>query len=65
MELNIMKITKDMTIGFIVMMLPDAVDVLTSMGLSCIGCAASQVETLEEAAMVHGLDIDELLKALN
>ena len=60
-----MKITKDMTIGFIVMMVPDAVDVLTGMGLSCIGCSASQVETLEEAAMVHGIDLDELLKALN
>ncbi|WP_426351018.1 DUF1858 domain-containing protein [Alloiococcus sp. CFN-8] len=60
-----MEITKDMTVGYIVMLYPEAVDVLTGMGLSCIGCPASQVETLEEAAMVHGLDLDEMLYQLN
>lgn len=60
-----MEITKDMTVGYIVMLYPEAIEVLTGMGLSCVGCPASQVETLEEAAMVHGLDLDEMLHELN
>ncbi|HHV46233.1 MAG TPA: DUF1858 domain-containing protein, partial [Tissierellia bacterium] len=41
------------------------VDILLSYGLGCLGCPASQMESLEEAAMVHGIDLEELLKALN
>ena len=44
---------------------PEAVDTLLSFGLGCIGCPASQMESIEEAAMVHGIDLDALLKALN
>jgi hybrid cluster-associated redox disulfide protein len=36
-----------------------------SFGMGCIGCPASQAETLEEASLVHGMDIDKLLEALN
>ncbi|SHI99634.1 hybrid cluster protein-associated redox disulfide domain-containing protein [Clostridium amylolyticum] len=60
-----MEITKDMTIGDIIMLYPEAIDVLMGMGLGCIGCPASQVETLEESAMVHGLDLDMMLQELN
>ena len=34
-------------------------------GMGCIGCPSSQMETLEQAAMVHGLDVEDILKALN
>ena len=33
--------------------------------MHCIGCPASQMETLEEACEVHGIDLDEVLKKLN
>ncbi len=59
------EITKDMTIGQILQMNPDVVPVLLNAGMHCLGCPASQAESLEEAAMVHGLDADELVKALN
>ena len=58
-------ITKDMTIAEIMMKAPDVVPVLLSTGMHCIGCPASQGESLEEAAMVHGIDIDELMDAIH
>ena len=51
------QITKDMTIGEILNIGGAAViPALLEMGMHCIGCPASQAETLEEAAMVHGID---------
>lgn len=44
---------------------PNAEEILTSFGFHCIYCPAAQMETLEEACMVHEVDIEELLKALN
>ena len=40
-------------------------ETLMSMGMHCLGCALSHGETIEEAAMVHGIDPDEMLTALN
>ncbi|MCD7836386.1 MAG: DUF1858 domain-containing protein [Lachnospiraceae bacterium] len=57
-------ITKEMTIGEIIAANPDAVPVLLDAGMHCLGCPASQAESLEEAAMVHGIDIDALMKAI-
>lgn len=57
-------ITKDMTIGEILRVNPDVVPVLLNAGMHCLGCPASQAESLEEAAMVHGIDIDELMAAI-
>ena len=58
-------ITKDMTIGEILGVDYDLANVLMNGGMHCIGCPASQAETLEEAAMVHGIDPDLLLVRLN
>ena len=58
-------ITKDMTRGEVVRNYPDKIDTLMEFGMGCVGCPASQAETIEQAAMVHGLDLDELLEALN
>ena len=57
-------ITKDMTIGEIIRVNPDVMPVLLNAGMHCIGCPSAQGETLEEAAMVHGIDIDALMKAI-
>ena len=60
-----MKITKDMTIGEIVRTHEGAAEVLMSFGMGCVGCPSAQSETLAEAAMVHGMELDALLEALN
>ncbi|MDO5755020.1 MAG: DUF1858 domain-containing protein [Tissierellia bacterium] len=60
-----MEITKDMLIGDVIRQNPETVEILFRNGLSCVGCPASQMESLEEAAMVHGLDINYLLEQLN
>ncbi|MBP1745189.1 MAG: disulfide oxidoreductase [Firmicutes bacterium] len=60
-----MEIKKDMTIGEIIRMKPEAAGILMTFGMGCIGCPSAQAETIEEAAMVHGINADELLKALN
>ena len=59
------KITKDMTIGEILKINQNMAGVLMAGGMHCIGCPASQGESLEEAAMVHGIDVDLLLTRLN
>lgn len=59
------EITKDMTIGELIQADPNAVPVLMSAGMHCIGCPSAQAETLEEACMVHGIDVDALVFALN
>lgn len=58
------EITKDMTIGEILQANPDVVPVLLEAGMHCLGCPASQAESLEEAAMVHGINIDDLMNAI-
>ncbi|MBQ7581315.1 MAG: DUF1858 domain-containing protein [Lachnospiraceae bacterium] len=59
------EITKDMTIGEILRTTPDVAPVLMEAGMHCLGCPASQAESLEEAAMVHGLDVDALMEKIN
>ena len=58
-------ITKDMTIGEVVKMKENAPQVLMSLGMGCIGCPSAQAETIEDAAKVHGLNLQDLLDALN
>ncbi|WP_026072211.1 MULTISPECIES: DUF1858 domain-containing protein [unclassified Clostridium] len=58
-------ITKDMTVGEIIRIKESAAEILMSFGMGCIGCPSAQSESLEDAANVHGLNLDDLLKALN
>ncbi len=60
-----MEITKDMLIGELIRKKPETIETLMMFGMGCVGCPASQMESLEEAAMVHGLNLDTLMKALN
>jgi len=60
-----MAITKEMLLGEILRIKPEAAEVLMQMGMHCLGCPSSQMESLADACMVHGLDSDELLKKLN
>lgn len=60
-----MKTTKEMTISQVLRTNPAAVGILMSFGMGCLGCPSSQAESIEDAAMVHGIDIESLLDALN
>lgn len=59
------KITKDMIIADIVAVDRGLVPILMQAGMHCVGCPSAQGETLEEAAMVHGMNADEIIKAMN
>ena len=54
-------LTKDMTIGEILRTNPDVAPILMNAGMHCLGCPSAQGESLEEAAMVHGMNIDDLM----
>ena len=54
-------VTKEMTIGEIIMIDQGVIAVLLNYGMHCIGCPSAQGESLEEACMVHGVDVDELI----
>ncbi|MCR5092529.1 MAG: DUF1858 domain-containing protein [Lachnospiraceae bacterium] len=58
-------VSRDMLVGEIIMKYPAAADFLMSCGMGCIFCPSSQMETLEMAAMVHGLDAGDICNALN
>ncbi|HIT88939.1 MAG TPA: DUF1858 domain-containing protein [Candidatus Merdenecus merdavium] len=57
--------TKDMVIADLVQMDAGLIPVLMNAGMHCIGCPSAQAETLEEAAMVHGIEIDLLMAKIN
>ena len=58
-------VTKDMTIGRLLMDHPNAAPVLMEIGMHCLGCPSAQAESLEDAAMVHGMDADLLVEKIN
>jgi hydroxylamine reductase len=58
-------ISKDTKIGELLQEFPDKAEILLAAGMHCLGCPASQAETLEEACEVHGIDVEELVKELN
>ena len=59
------KISKDMIISDIIAIDTNLVPVLMEAGMNCVGCPSAQGESLEEAAIVHGINPDELADALN
>ncbi|OPL07640.1 MAG: disulfide oxidoreductase [delta proteobacterium ML8_F1] len=59
-----MKIEKNMTIAQLIQSRPESVSVLLGNGMGCIGCPASQAETIEQASLVHGIDLERLMKEL-
>ena len=59
------EITKDWTLGEVLNENDDLAEILMGFGMHCFGCPMSQMETLEEAAAVHGIDLDFMLQKLN
>ena len=60
-----MKVTKDMTIGELLMMDRSAGMILMQNGMHCVGCPSAAGETLEEASMVHGMNCEKLVADIN
>lgn len=59
------QITKDMIIADIIAVDPGNAAILMAAGMHCIGCPASQGESLEDACVVHGMNADEVLIQIN
>ncbi|ADZ82814.1 DUF1858 domain-containing protein [Cellulosilyticum lentocellum] len=59
------QITKDMIIGEILQVNQGVIPILMNAGMHCLGCPSSQMESLADACMVHGIDSDELVAELN
>lgn len=59
------KVDKSMIIGELIKLDENLIYILMREGMHCVGCPSSQMETLEEAAMVHGIDVDVLLAKIN
>lgn len=57
-------ITKDMTIGEILRINPAVAPILMEAGMHCLGCPSAQGESLEEAAMVHGMNVEDLMSKI-
>ncbi|MBE5736653.1 MAG: DUF1858 domain-containing protein [Clostridiales bacterium] len=59
------KITKSTTIGEALKINPNAEAILQGFGMHCVHCPMSQMESLEEAGAVHGIDVELMVKKLN
>ena len=59
------KVSKDMLIGQLLQIDANIAPILMRAGMHCLGCPSSQMESLEEAAMVHGPDVDVLVNQIN
>ena len=59
------KITKDMIIADILQVDMGIAPILLNEGMNCVGCPAARGETLEEAGVVHGIDVDGMVEKIN
>ena len=59
------KVTKDTMIGELLQIDENVAPMLLNIGMHCLVCPSSQMETIAEAAMVHGIDPDDLVNDIN
>ena len=58
-------IEKTTKIGELLEIAPEKAEILLQAGMHCLGCPASQAETIEEACEVHGIDVEDVVEKLN
>ena len=58
-------VTRETLVGEIVNSYPEAIDVLFAIGMHCLGCPASQGESLEDACAVHGFEPSAVVESIN
>lgn len=54
-----------MTVGEVLRSYPQTVQVFLELGMHCLGCPSSTMESIEGAALTHGKNVDELVEQLN
>ena len=59
------QVTKDTMIGELLRIDQNVAPILLEIGMHCLGCPSSQMETIEEAAMVHGINPQDLVDRIN
>ncbi|MCF0129992.1 MAG: DUF1858 domain-containing protein [Pseudobutyrivibrio sp.] len=59
------RVNKSTMIGELLQIDENIAPILLNIGMHCLGCPSSQMETIEEAAMVHGIDADDLVEEIN
>ncbi len=59
------QVTKEMLIGDVITMNRGVIPILMRSGMHCVGCPSAQAESLEEACMVHGMDVNLLVDEIN
>lgn len=59
------QVTKSTMIGELLQIDQNIAPILLNIGMHCLGCPSSQMETIEEAAMVHGIDPEALVNEIN
>lgn len=59
------QISKDITIGELLHTNPEVAPILMEIGMHCLGCPSAQMESIGEAAMVHGIDPELLVEKIN
>ncbi len=59
------RVNKEMTMGEMLQVDPGIAAILMASGMHCVGCPSAQAESLEDAAVIHGLNADDLEKAVN
>ena len=60
-----MKVTKESIIGDVLDFDAGTADFFFAIGMHCLGCPSSQMESLRDACYVHGLDVNTVLKKVN
>ena len=59
------RVSKSTMIGELLQIDAEVAPILLNIGMHCLGCPSSQMETIEQAAMVHGIDADDLVEEIN
>lgn len=59
------QVTKSTMIGELLQINENIAPILLNIGMHCLGCPSSQMESIEEAAMVHGIQPDDLVAQIN
>ena len=59
------RVTKETMIGELLQINPDIAPLLLGIGMHCLGCPSAQMETLEQACGVHGVDVNDILSQIN
>ena len=59
------KIEKNTIIGDVLDIAPQTAPLFQAIGMHCLGCPSSGVETISDAAAVHGFETEKLVAQLN